>query len=244
MPVQFPHKRICIIGTSASGKTTLSRSLSSLLGVRHVELDALYHLPNWSHDDWSQFRERAVAALSHDGWVCDGNYFTRADQLRQAELIIWLNYPFRIVFTRVLRRTIVRLFTKEELWNGNREGWRQTFFFKREYHLVGSANLLETPQRYSAPAKYTPSAVDRLSPPARSGSMAFTIQWMRSSGTSLASLCGFTKSKSYASQTHSFDLHTSYFLRSSFRLLVIAEVHRWNHLYEDQSWQYRAGNSG
>jgi adenylate kinase family enzyme len=125
--VQFPYKRICIVGGSGSGKTTLGRTLSEQLDLKQVELDALYHLENWSHDDWAAFRDRTTNALSVDRWVCDGNYLARAGHIQQADLVIWLNYPFRISFARVLRRTLTRLLNKEELWNGNRESWRMTF---------------------------------------------------------------------------------------------------------------------
>ena len=38
-----------------------------------------------------------------------------------ADLVIWLDYPFPLVFWRLLIRTIRRLALQEELWNGNRE---------------------------------------------------------------------------------------------------------------------------
>jgi adenylate kinase family enzyme len=125
--VQFPYKRICILGTSASGKTTLSRELSKRLGFPHIELDSLFHGPNWQQAPDDVFRERAHSALAAESWICDGNYLSKADQLQMAELVIWLNYPFRIVFARVMRRTLKRLLKSEELWNGNRESWRMLF---------------------------------------------------------------------------------------------------------------------
>ena len=40
---------------------------------------------------------------------------------QNAEVIIWLDYPFQIIFWRLLLRTIRRVVFQEELWNGNRE---------------------------------------------------------------------------------------------------------------------------
>ena len=34
-------QRINVVGTSGSGKTTVSRALAGRLGIRHIELDAL-----------------------------------------------------------------------------------------------------------------------------------------------------------------------------------------------------------
>jgi hypothetical protein len=39
----------------------------------------------------------------------------------RAEMVIWLDYAFPVVFWRLLTRTIRRAITREELWNGNRE---------------------------------------------------------------------------------------------------------------------------
>ena len=49
----------------------------------------------------------------------------------KADLIIWLDYPFYIVFTRLLKRTIKRFITKEVLWNGNTENFFNQLFTKK-----------------------------------------------------------------------------------------------------------------
>jgi adenylate kinase family enzyme len=122
---QFPYKRICVIGSSASGKTTFSRMLARTAGIEHIELDSIYHGPNWTHP--ADFAERVYSELERERWIADGNYMNFVRILHKADLIIWLDYPFRIVLWRVLRRTANRLLTREPLWNGNRETVRLTF---------------------------------------------------------------------------------------------------------------------
>ena len=39
-------KRVVIIGTSCSGKTTFERSLAQKLKVQHIELDSIHWKPN------------------------------------------------------------------------------------------------------------------------------------------------------------------------------------------------------
>ena len=39
--------RIAITGASGNGKTTLARRLAETCDLRHVEIDALHHGPNW-----------------------------------------------------------------------------------------------------------------------------------------------------------------------------------------------------
>ncbi len=58
-----------------------------------------------------------------------GNYSSARDLTwTRADTLIWLDYPFRIIFWRLLRRTIRRIRTQEDLWNtGNYETWRKQF---------------------------------------------------------------------------------------------------------------------
>ncbi len=41
--------------------------------------------------------------------------------------MIWLNYPFVVVFWRVFTRTLKRLIRREELFSGNQESFRLAF---------------------------------------------------------------------------------------------------------------------
>jgi adenylate kinase family enzyme len=68
-------RKISIIGSSCSGKTTLAAQLAERLGVPHLELDALHHGPNWQEATADELRAKVEEALTGlDGWVADGNY--------------------------------------------------------------------------------------------------------------------------------------------------------------------------
>jgi hypothetical protein len=122
--------KIAVQGTGGSGKTTVAKELAHRHGVPHVELDALFHGPNWVETPPEEFRRRVAAATAGDGWVVDGNYDSRLGDLvlGRADTIVWLDLPLRVSLSRVTRRTIGRIRTGEELWNGNRESWRGGFF--------------------------------------------------------------------------------------------------------------------
>lgn len=123
-----PPRRVSVVGSSGSGKTTFASELAARLAVPHIELDALYWGGGWSHIDDETFRARVSEATAGDGWVCDGNY--RAVQpvhLARADTVVWLDLPLRTCLARMLRRTVRRIRSGETLWNGNRETWRDAF---------------------------------------------------------------------------------------------------------------------
>lgn len=122
-------KRIWVLGLTGSGKTTLGRGLASRLGVRHVELDALYWEANWMPVDTAVFRARTADAISGDAWVADGNYSAVRDLFwDRTDTLIWIDLPFPVALARLVRRTGERLLTQEELWNGNRERLKEQLF--------------------------------------------------------------------------------------------------------------------
>ena len=124
-------RRVVVLGGSCSGKTTVSRELAAILGVPHVELDALHHGPNWEEAPAELLQERVRAALAAapDGWVVDGTYYGKLGSLvlERADTAVFLDPPFATAFRRSLWRTFSRAVTRAELWNGNRETFRNAF---------------------------------------------------------------------------------------------------------------------
>ncbi len=125
-------RRVNVKGTSGSGKSTFGRELAERLGLPYVELDALHHGPNWSEPTDEEFRARVREAMdaSPDGWVIDGNYEAKlGDTLTgAADTIVWLDLPLRLKLRRVARRTRERIRDDVELWNGNKESWRNALW--------------------------------------------------------------------------------------------------------------------
>jgi adenylate kinase family enzyme len=124
-------RRVAVMGGSCSGKTTVSGRLAAVLGVPHIELDALHHDAGWQEAPAEVLRERVLGAFeaAPDGWVADGNYGAKLGSLvlEQADTAVLLDPPFLRTFGRSLRRTLGRTIRREELWNGNREQLRHVF---------------------------------------------------------------------------------------------------------------------
>ncbi len=100
-------KRILIIGSGGSGKTTLAQRLGEKTGIEVIHLDALYWKPNWvrtDNDDW----DRTIAELiAGDEWIMDGNY-SRTMKMRMpaADTVIFLDLPRTICFWRIFKRVM------------------------------------------------------------------------------------------------------------------------------------------
>jgi adenylate kinase family enzyme len=127
-------RRVSVVGTTASGKTTFAGELARVLGVAHVELDALNWGPNWTMVDEGLFRRRVDTATSADGWVVDGNYGGRGAReivWGRADTVVWLDPPLPLVLVRLWRRSVGRIRSGYVLWGGNRETFRNTFLSRQ-----------------------------------------------------------------------------------------------------------------
>jgi len=124
-------KRVAIVGTSCSGKTTFAKELARKLNKKHVELDAINWLPGWTPRPDADFKELVEKAISEDEWIIDGNYSRVRDLVwERATTLIWLNYSFPIVMYRALSRTLKRAVNRQVLYSGNRESLRMAFLTK------------------------------------------------------------------------------------------------------------------
>jgi energy-coupling factor transporter ATP-binding protein EcfA2 len=157
------RERIVIYGATGSGKSTLGRRLADALGLRHIELDGLFHGPNWTPTPDDEFLAKLRAAISDSpkGWVADGNYgAVRSFLLQQADTAIWLHLPWRVSYWRMTRRTVQRFVRKEVLWNGNLESIRNHLNPKESLLLWGVHHHLSTVSHTRAALAQTPHKAD------------------------------------------------------------------------------------
>jgi adenylate kinase family enzyme len=119
-------RRVAVVGTSCSGKTTFAAALAAQLQVPHIELDALHWRADWVPAPRAVFRQAVATATAAERRVSDGNYGTVRDLVwGRATAVIWLDYPFGMVLRRALWRTAHRALLREELYSGNRESFRK-----------------------------------------------------------------------------------------------------------------------
>jgi len=129
-------RRVAVIGTTGSGKTTLARAIAQCLGYPHIELDALHWEPNWVEAPLDVFRMRVDAALRGETWVTDGNYSKGRDIVWSgADTLVWMDYSLPVIFWRLWWRSLKRIVSREELWGGNRENAHNAFFSRESLFL-------------------------------------------------------------------------------------------------------------
>jgi len=110
-------KRINVVGTSASGKTTFSIRLAQKLKLTYIELDDLFWLDDWQESTDTAFFQKIQAKLDQakSGFVIDGNY-TRTTQIKWQDIdtVIWLDIPFPSIFSNAYNELFAVLFLETD----------------------------------------------------------------------------------------------------------------------------------
>ncbi|SJX21317.1 topology modulation protein [Acinetobacter johnsonii] len=125
-------KKINVVGTSATGKSTFSRALAEKLDLHYIELDNLFWLDDWQEcpDEVFFAKIESEVQKATQGYVIDGNY-TRAIPVKWAEIdtVIWLDLPFPVNLYRSVKRAVQRAWAQQDLWenSNNRESLLRMF---------------------------------------------------------------------------------------------------------------------
>jgi len=126
--------RICILGPSNSGKSTLANAIARKRGLEPVHLDVLHHLPNtdWEPRPKGEFVALHDAAIAGERWVMDGNYsICMPQRFRRATGLILLDISMPASLLRYFRRT---LFETGRL--GALEGGRDSVKWDMIHHIA------------------------------------------------------------------------------------------------------------
>ncbi|MBA2711400.1 MAG: adenylate kinase [Tatlockia sp.] len=102
-------KRICIIGCSSSGKSTLANALSKTLNIPAFHLDQYAHIENtnWQRSSDAVLIGKHNQIIHQDAWIIDGNYSVCMNQrLQPATSVIWLDPNVLSSVFRFITRSI------------------------------------------------------------------------------------------------------------------------------------------
>lgn len=145
-------KKINVIGTTGSGKTTFSKRLANKMNSPHIQLDQLFWKPDWVESTDDEFIPQVKRAISGSTWVLDGNYSrTNLIKWSNVDVIIWIDYSYPRTLLQLFNRTIGRIVSKEELWpeTGNVESFEKSFLSKQSIFVWFFKNYKRNKVRYS-----------------------------------------------------------------------------------------------
>ncbi len=102
-------KRISIYGSTGTGKTTLTKKLSKILGSKTIHLDDIFWGPNWEMPTRESFEKLVRKKLIADSWVSDGDYSrVRNYVLDRATFAVILVLPLPLIIWRLIARSVSR----------------------------------------------------------------------------------------------------------------------------------------
>ncbi|BAI75503.1 hypothetical protein AZL_c02100 (plasmid) [Azospirillum sp. B510] len=108
MQLEDLGQRICILGPSNSGKSTLAVAIARKRGLKAIHLDQLHHRPgtDWEPRPSDEFVGLHDAAIAADRWVMDGNYsICMPQRFARATGLILLDIAMPASLLRYFRRT-------------------------------------------------------------------------------------------------------------------------------------------
>lgn len=101
-------KRVAVIGSGGSGKTTFSVELARITGLPLFHLDEYYWRPGWVETPMDVWRAVQSELVAKERWIIEGNYSSTYDlRLSRVDTVIVLAPPRRTCLYRVLKRVAV-----------------------------------------------------------------------------------------------------------------------------------------
>lgn len=119
--------RVLVIGTSGSGKSTFAQRLAERAGIAYHELDLINWRPGWYDrhlEEPDAFLADVDAATSGSDWTISGGYSsTRPIIIPRLTDLVWLDLPHWLVMAQVIRRSVLRAASDQDVFPGCREDW-------------------------------------------------------------------------------------------------------------------------
>ena len=99
-------KRVAIIGSPGTGKSTFAKQLAVKTGLPLIHLDYYYHENQHNYQTDKEAWTAKTTEMTHrESWIIDGNFGrTLAHRLRQADTIFYFNMSTTLALKGVVRR--------------------------------------------------------------------------------------------------------------------------------------------
>jgi len=95
-------KKIMLIGSGGSGKSTLSKKIGEILNVPVYHLDQIFWKPGWGPTPEKEWDNLLRELVKKEKWIIDGNYSKTLDiRLKEADTVIFLDMPRYLTIYRI-----------------------------------------------------------------------------------------------------------------------------------------------
>lgn len=100
-------KKMIVIGSPGTGKSTLAKKLADSLIIKLYHLDKLFWKPQWKMSTKEEQREILYDIVKQNSWIIDGNYSSTLDiRIKEADTIIYLKRSRMTCLYHVFKRFI------------------------------------------------------------------------------------------------------------------------------------------
>lgn len=101
-------KRILVIGSGGSGKSTVARRLGQLLDLEVNHLDKFFWKPGWVESPRDEWIQTVTELIDRESWIIDGNYSGTLDlRLQKCDTIVFLDMPRLLCLWRIVKRNLL-----------------------------------------------------------------------------------------------------------------------------------------
>ena len=98
-------KRILVLGSSGSGKTTFSIQLGRILNLKTIHLDAQFWKPGRIATPQPEWREIVASLIQAESWIMDGTYESTLDlRIPAADTVVVIGSSRWTCLWRMLKR--------------------------------------------------------------------------------------------------------------------------------------------
>lgn len=100
-------RKILVIGSGGSGKSTFAERLGVRTGLPVIHLDSLFWRAGWCEPPRDEWAARVDELLKRDEWIMDGNYGgTLERRLAACDTVVFLDLPRVLCLWRIIWRSV------------------------------------------------------------------------------------------------------------------------------------------
>src|SRR5215213_7583113 len=122
-------RRVLVIGSGGSGKSTVAAQLGELLNLEVSHLDQFYWSAGWVEPQREEWIKTVSDLIERDSWIIDGNYSGTLElRLQRCDTIVFLDLPRVLCLWRIVKRFLIyRDGTRPDMADGCRENLNLEF---------------------------------------------------------------------------------------------------------------------